>query len=143
MRVLRVALLSIGLVGLLMAALMAMPDPETAQALPPRPTQPAINAPTHIMGGFITLTTVGATNETWTAIQWQDANGDWHLVDGWQGTPNSDNEVHWYVGPENLGSGPFRWQVYDVPNGEILATSDSFDLPTQAGETEAIIVTVP
>lgn len=144
MKQLRIVLLSIGLAGLLMVGLVTIRAPKTAQALPPRPTPIPTVAQPAITGGFIELTIDGEIDEVWTAVQWQDPNtGDWHPVDGWQGTPNSDNEVRWYVGQEDLDSGPFRWLVYDAPDGNVLAIGEAFQLPKHAGQMVVIEITIP
>jgi len=73
----------------------------------------------------------------WTAVQWQDAAGDWHTVTGWQGNFDyllpQDNRFFglktWWVAPQDMRTGPFRWVVYEQRDGEILATSESFYLP--------------
>jgi hypothetical protein len=144
MKQLQILLLSVGLAGLIMVGLMTLQAPQTAQALPPRPTVvPPDAAQPEVTGGFITLVIDGTMNEMWTAVQWQDHNNSWHLVDGWQGTPNADNDVRWYVGQANLGSGPFRWLVYDAPDGNLLATSEAFMLPEHARQTVTISVALP
>jgi len=51
--------------------------------------------------------------------------------------------VRWYVGKEDLGSGPFRWLVYDAQDGRLLATSDLFDLPERAGQTVEVAIMLP
>lgn len=147
MKHVRIALFSFGLAGLLLAALLAMQAPSAAQALPPRPTEaPPTAAPPEVTGGFIVLTINmdEPTNDVWTAVEWQDPHTDvWHLVDGWQGAPNANHEVRWYVGQEDLGSGPFRWLVYDAPEGDLLATSETFMLPEHARQTVAVVATLP
>lgn len=142
MKILRRIIYSVGLAGLLLAALIAIQTPHAVQALPIRPEPTECKTP--IKGGFIELAVDGATSEVWTAVQWQDPHtGDWHLVDGWRGSTNADHEVRWYVGQDDLGSGPFRWLVYDAHDGNMLITSDLFDLPEQSGQTIAVSVTLP
>ncbi len=144
MKLLRTIGLSIGIAGLLIAAFAALQTPKAVQALPPRP-EPMTNneTPTPAKGGFIVLTVDGAASDVWTTIQWQDDDGDWHLVDGWQGHTNAENEVKWYVAKDNLGSGPFRWLVYDESCGSLLARSDPFDLPGQSRQTVRVDVALP
>jgi hypothetical protein len=99
-------------------------------ALPPRPTVAPVSGNTP--GASIQLQIEGVTVGTegvWTAIQWVDGFGDWHTVDGWQGTVELDGTQTWWVAPEDLDTGPFRWQVFDEQGGMLLATSDSFNLP--------------
>lgn len=39
-------------------------------------------------------------------IEWQDAQGDWHAVEGWRAADGGD--IVWYVSPAHLGTGPYR-----------------------------------
>jgi len=69
----------------------------------------------------------------WTTVQWQDAQGQWHDVEGWQGTldevQNGVGKKVWWVAEKDLGAGPFRWTVYRREGGEQLAESEPFYLP--------------
>jgi hypothetical protein len=80
-------------------------------------------------GGAITLRAYPVEPGSWTVVQWQDAQGGWHDVEGWQGTFDRENQVAWWVAPDDMGKGPFRWAVYPSRGGQLLATSDSFYLP--------------
>jgi hypothetical protein len=110
----------------------------------PAPTQPSaielLNP--QLEGAFIELQVQPLRPDLWTRIQWQDARGDWHTVDGWQGTFNADQRVLWYVGAEHLQEGPFRWLVYADQTGPLLATSRPFDLPSR-GEILRVVATLP
>ena len=79
-----------------------------------------------------------ASNEVWTIVQWQDAQGDWHDVTGWQGTLDANNTKTWWVGEKDFGTGPFRWLV--VEENEIVGTSDPFNLPALPFETLTIMI---
>ena len=81
------------------------------------------------VGAYILLQNapVGA----WSVVQWQDINGDWQTVEGWQGAVNAHGEKMWWVAQKDFGSGPFRWQV---GNG----ASQPFTLPAEAGQTVTI-----
>lgn len=98
--------------------------------LPPRP--PTI-APT--LGAQIALAPppgVIVWPAWWSVVQWRDAAGHWHDVDGWQGTFDAAGRVVWWVGPEHLGSGPFRWVVYESPERlHEVGQSEPFYLPSQ------------
>jgi hypothetical protein len=68
----------------------------------------------------------------------------WHVTEGWQGTPDEifvdgDGTLlatkTWWVAPDHLGRGPFRWVVYATRGGAPLATSQPFYLPDAAGQT--------
>jgi hypothetical protein len=65
----------------------------------------------------------------WTVVQWQDANSDWHDVEGWQGPLNAGGQIRWWVSVKDYGTGPFRWIVTEQPSDPILAASQPFFLP--------------
>ncbi len=75
-------------------------------------------------------------------MQWQDSNGDWHDVAGWQGSLTPDGRRRWWVAPKDFGTGPFRWVVYAGRGGSTLGTSASFSLPQTARETLRVPVNV-
>jgi len=89
----------------------------------------------------------------WTGVQWLDpSTGTWHDVEGWQGTfdglKNGEAETLvgqkvWWVLKSNLGTGPFRWIVYDGEGGSPLVTSEEFHLPKRAGQTMTVEVSLP
>lgn len=81
--------------------------------------------------------------ELWTMVQWQDPQGDWYNVDGWRGASNEEGRVLWWVAKEDLGTGPFRWLVYEEKDGRLLVTSESFDLPAHRLQVVVVEVTVP
>lgn len=119
------------------------------QALPPRPTVAPSPTPTvHATdddddspraGATIELQASTAPAPTWTVVQWQDAQGDWHDVEGWQGTLD-DGVKRWWVAPADFRTGPFRWRIYAEKGGDVWGTSDWFDLP--ASSYEVVTVTV-
>jgi hypothetical protein len=139
---------------LAIATLLLLPA-QTAQSLPPRPALPT-KPPSKATGSTIELhaqfPSTWPWNETdwqelWTIVQWQDNGGNWHNVEGWQGTfdrvkVDKDEAVMgqktWWVGASDLGKGPFRWQVYRSKGGSLVATSTPFNLPDAAG----LVVTV-
>jgi len=131
------------------------PQPTAVSDLPGRPTSPPANSrsrrPT---GGFITLrvplgapwaSTDAPWQELWTVVQWEDRAGNWHHVEGWQGTLDevSDGQGRkvWWVADDDLGTGPFRWMVYQRRDGRLLIRSESFHLPHRVGEV--VVVEVP
>jgi hypothetical protein len=99
---------------------------------PPPASTPVFVAPTAKEGAYIELRLSSMQSGLWTVVQWQDALGVWHDVEGWQSIIDEAGRVQWWLGPENFGSGPFRWQVYQSIGSELLATSQSFDLPHAA-----------
>jgi hypothetical protein len=92
-------------------------------------------------GGAITLRAYPVEPDYWTAVEWQDAQGGWHIVEGWQAPFDDQNQVAWGVGTDNLGKGPFRWAIYQGQGGPLVATSESFYLPASTGE--AVGVQIP
>ena len=117
-------------------------------SLPPRPTMPAatptpvsVSAP--ISGGTITLRVDSPPASLWTTVEWQDAAGLWHLVEGWQGTLDANNSKVWWVGSSDLGRGPFRWALYEKRGGKLWATSESFNLPKANRQNVEVHVTGP
>jgi len=79
--------------------------------------------------------------DLWLKVQWLDDEDNWQDVDGWQGTLDAIQQVDDWMGmkelwlaDEHLGTGPYRWQVFDQHDDHLLATSDEFYLPNQSGE---------
>lgn len=111
------------------------------QALPPRPTAAPSPTPTADAtgddspraGATIELQAPTAPSTAWTVVQWQDLQGDWHDVGGWQGTLN-DGVRRWWVAPADFRKGPFRWVIYRSPDGERLSVSERFYLPISSYE---------
>lgn len=126
---------------LVVMSLTAWSQPPSLPAgLPPRPTVEPIAGDTPYEGGLIELRLSGMTEPLWTAVQWQDAFGNWHTVEGWRGTIDLTQVQQWWVNAENLGEQNFRWRIYTAPNGDLLATSETFDLP--AHNLQKVIVPV-
>jgi hypothetical protein len=84
--------------------------------------------------GLITVFLPDAPAGSWVGVQWQELNGVWHDVEGWQGTMSVDDNglqfTQWTVLSENFGQGPFRWVVTE-PGGSVWGVSPSFTLPTE------------
>ena len=128
--------LIVGLIGALMV-MVALPA-SPAHALPPRPSPAQASAP---VGGRIILTVSGTTSQMlWAEVEWQDPQGKWHSVDGWKGMFDATQE--WWVGEDDLGTGPFRWLVYDGSGGTLLASSEAFDLPDKPKQTVNVEVSL-
>jgi hypothetical protein len=117
------------------AQLFLLSTPNSVTALPPRPTPTAVpSLNSQIPGAQIMLHVENIVSQNiWTIVQWQDAHNDWHDVAGWQGTLDSNNSKTWWVGEEDLDTGPFRWLV--VEDNQILGISDSFYLPLHPYDT--------
>jgi hypothetical protein len=118
--------------------------PQTLAALPPRPTPLPTRSPRHnddtnsdndeAVGGQIELQVQPSPVELWTVVQWQDALGGWHNVEGWQGPLDDGARKVWWVARPDFGKGPFRWNVYRDLTGQPLAGSKAFSLPQSANE---------
>ncbi len=117
-------------------------------ALPPRPTP----SPTSVTsgadpiqttaaygGGYIELNVAAAPSGLWTIVQWLDANGVWHDVEGWRGTAKNGS-IEWWVNPKDFHKGPFRWITFQSQGGKHLTDSPSFYLPDTSSQT--VVVTI-
>ncbi|MCA9917413.1 MAG: hypothetical protein KC445_05640 [Anaerolineales bacterium] len=83
--------------------------------------------------------------DLWLKVQWLDNQGDWQDVPGWQGTLDAIQQLEDWVAMKELwladaqlGTGPYRWQVFAVDNGRLLTTSDPFYLPSKSGDLMAL-----
>jgi hypothetical protein len=81
--------------------------------------------------------------DVWTVIEWYDGQNTWYPVAGWQGNldaiAQSDagwmGTKEWWVGKDDLGTGPFRWKIYEYSGGPLLVASEPFTLPEESGKT--------
>jgi len=122
--------------------------PRPGAELPPRPATPPPAIPKTAdreksgppAGAYIELMGLPAGSQYWTVVQWQDRQGNWHNVDGWQGWPDSGGKK-WWVAAKDFGTGPFRWVVYQGQNnGPEVGHSDNFLLPPFALQTVQVTV---
>lgn len=125
--------------GLAATAWVAGPARAAPGDLPPRP-EPASPA---AAGALIQLQVPAGQAGLWTVVQWQDALGGWHPVEGWRGTLDTVHQgtgvKTWWVAPEHLGTGPFRWVAYpDERSNVALAASEPFHLPAAASRKMVI-----
>ncbi len=141
-------LLGLASVALLMSLWSNTPA-ATAAPPPPRPTltpTPYV-VPAKIAGSYIELRVPTDNIKLWTVVQWQDPQGRWHDVETWRGILDEINQhkgdKRWWVYPRDYGKGPLRWLVYDQPNGQLLVTSRSFNLPGGSNQRVIVEVTLP
>ena len=134
-----ILMLSIGLLGLLAFALFSTAT-VSAGPLPPRPTPgptPVIIVGRPTQGALIELHASAAQPTWWLVVQWQDEPKNWNTVTGWQGSFDSIDAgtgvKTWWVAPSDMGTGPFRWAIFDAKGGKLLATSAAFNLHFQKG----------
>jgi hypothetical protein len=129
----------IAVIGLCLAAVFAPLSSVLAAPadLPPRPV-PGGNGPSG--DSYILLHAAAAPAGAWSVVEWKDAAGHWHVVEGWQGTLDQDGAQKWWVAPPDRGKWPFHWVVYDRPGGHVWGTSVEFMLPTRNHWTTVIKV---
>jgi hypothetical protein len=137
-----------GIAVLVMATSLMVPAQPVWADLPPRPT------PGEWRGEELEKTTIelrvrfedaqqaARWQELWTVVEWQDAFGDWHEVEGWRGALDEvvrgEGRKVWWVSLDDLGKGPFRWTVCRRPAGRPLAHSKPFHLPG-TGEERVVV----
>jgi hypothetical protein len=150
----RLILLPFGL--LLLVVFLAAFHPAGTVDVPPRPTitATATSAATPTLAATPSSTRAADTATTiylhrdpavaglWTAVQWQDAQGEWHDVPGWQAPFNEYGVVAWAVAESEWGGGPMRWLVYNAAGEEALIATSSFTLPQKKGEQVHLAIQV-
>ncbi len=133
--------------GAATAAVAAAPTPQLASVTGDRMDYPLVAADfsTWVLRcgaalcpyGHITAFLPDAPAGSWVGVQWQDPQGAWHAVDGWQGTASVDDNgrqfSQWTVLPENFNQAGFRWVVVQ-PDGRVWGISPSFRLPSGGGD---------
>jgi hypothetical protein len=146
---LRLTLITSGMCALFIMIWGASLAQAAPSALPPRPT-PATPTPVSVSAftssgwAVIELHVQPAQADRWTVVQWQDALGGWHDVEGWRGTfddiSGGVGKKIWWVARPDFGTGPFRWVIYQNQGGKLLAASEAFRLPSS--ENSAVVVQV-
>ena len=130
------------LTGLVWLATLTTPA-QAGPTLPPRetPTPPRPDrddddddgkASTPV-GAYIVLQAGSLSAGAWGVVQWQDSDGNWHAVEGWQGPLPANNR--WWVAAKDFKTGPFRWAILSGPGGEVSRNSAPFTMPGQPNET--------
>ena len=84
--------------------------------------------------------------DLWVVVQWYDpSTGIWHDVDGWQGSFEAIQQAEDWMGMKelwladvHLGTGPYRWQVFEKDSNHLLSTSEEFYLPARGGDLMAV-----
>lgn len=141
------------------------PAPQLAEIAPPQPVDAAVAAmaevatdapgatatptPTRVRSGNYrgrVQLSFGASGEdavtpsgAWGVVQWVDGQSNWHNIDGWTGAVGPEGTSLW-VEPKDFGTGPFRWCLYDAPNGTLTGVSDPFYLPERASEPLQVVM---
>ncbi len=117
--------------------------------LPPRVTavpQPVTQSSASLAAAIHLIVQVSSPTlsvaDLWAEVEWLDSTGVWHTVEGWQGPldgiSGNTGSATWYLGPQALGTGPFRWVLYDGRGGALLSSSAPFALPTMVGTTVTV-----
>ena len=121
-------LLTAILICVLLALVMAR---VTYAELPPRDPPPPGKSETDDppLLAFIELYVEPVQSGLWAVVQWQDAAGTWHDVEGWRDALAGGYQ-QWALFPPEYGRGPFRWAIYEGAGGKLLAASAPFDLPS-------------
>lgn len=143
-------ILFIALIGMI---LMLVWPALTSQAGPDLPERPPIEKPGEggdddgrdditLSGAYIELQVQPGQPGLWTAVEWQDSAGGWQVVEGWRGTLDADGRRAWWVAPADFKTGPFRWAVYQGPDGPLLATSQPFHLPAENGQVTQVVMSL-
>ena len=156
------SLLGFLLVGTVLILGLASGSATADYELPPRDT-PATGVTTtdsfgmsvgvriHLQGQFVQSwpwDTFHWQEDLWHVVEWNDHDGNWIPVDGWQGRfdtifPEETVMVaqrELWATNEHLGTGPFRWLVYEGENGRLMKTSEAFYLPDEAGDVVTVRV---
>lgn len=120
---------------------------QAGPTLPPRNTpQPSSNDDDDDSGStplvaFIELQAPSAATGSWSVVQWQDSDGNWHDVEGWRSVLGVGGYQRWTVAAKDFNTGLFRWQIRQGgPDGAVLGTSQTFDLPANALQTMVVSV---
>ena len=132
---------NIALLSVILLVVLSLSWPHNAWALPPRPDPTSTPRPTKAIAK-IKLSVIGATDSYYTVVQWLDALGGWHDVQGWRGRLDEYDRKLWVVERKDFGTGPFRWALYDDPGSELLATSESFFLPAGRNQCATRLVVI-
>ncbi len=157
----------LGLVMTLFVLALTFSQNTSADDLPPRDTgvptatpEPVVESKVIVSnlpeGGTIDMKASFSSDWPWDQMMWQDVwlevewtDGEtWFLVDGWKGNLDSIDQEDgtwvghkaWWVAEHDLGTGPFRWLVYDKEGGSLLVTSDEFTLPAGTGLSTVVTV---
>ncbi len=70
----------------------------------------------------------------WSVVQWQDSAGNWHDVEGWRGTLDSQGYIRWWVDAKDFGTGPFRWVI---TGGDSVSVADEWSTGGSGGLFQA------
>ncbi|HHX66401.1 MAG TPA: hypothetical protein GX702_16105 [Chloroflexi bacterium] len=128
--------------GSVRARPLSLPPRATPTPVPTAtPVPVAAESDPRLYGAQITLRLAPDMPGGRAVVRWLDALGIEHDVDGWQGEIVGGGSLSWWVAPQDLGKGPFRWVVYDPSDGTMIHRSDTFMLP--AAPQRVLVVELP
>jgi hypothetical protein len=144
--------ISIIMLAVVMSPMNVAAQPNAPLALPTRPPTPTPILRQARDGARIELRVTCEPNcaslpsgGIWTVVQWQDAWGAWHDVEGWRGALddflNGVAVKSWWVYNADLGKGPFRWQICHDECNKPLGVSASFNLPDDPNQVLIVEMT--
>lgn len=127
------------------------PTPTPVPTLAPTPAPTAVptiaakreKKPEGPVGAYISLVITDPLPAGWAVVEWVDADGNWHPVEGWRGSLDASGERTWWVSERDFGRGPFRWLVFDAPDGSLLLTSEAFMLPDNPNQVLMVTPITP
>jgi hypothetical protein len=89
------------------------------------------------IGTYIELVAPGQAG-AWSVVQWQDSVGNWHDVEGWRGTLDSQGVIRWWVDAKDFGTGPFRWVIEGASSAAPAGLWAADDDPESAASEWAV-----
>jgi hypothetical protein len=124
--------------------------PRSTPGLPSRPTreQTAEATPLPLVqiesGAIIELHVALIDDDLQAIVQWRDSLGGWHDVEGWRNHIEPALVTRWWVAPDDLASGPFRWIVYKERDDQdkVICSSPTFMLPVATETLSLNCITV-
>ncbi|MCB0036934.1 MAG: hypothetical protein KDE51_23040 [Anaerolineales bacterium] len=146
--------------GMLALFAMQINQPTSADmSAPPRPTLPPYEEETSTTtilsnvpsGAKLSLQVQYSEDWPWDTkhwqtvyvmVRWKDNFGNWHPVEGWYGNVDAIGQQDlawvsnkdWWVGHDQLGTGPYKWFIYDGEGGRLVYESEEFYLPENDGD---------
>jgi len=119
--------------GLGLTAAPALANGELPDRNPPPPADDGGRDDAGPLGTHIELAAPEHAG-AWSVVQWQDSAGNWHDVEGWRGTLDSNGYIRWWVAAKDFGTGPFRWVI---SGGDSVSVADEWSTGGSGGLFQA------